>query len=213
MTEAGLREGVFFSSYLARHDPPLFATCAPPACTTSRRQYQADLDHSRHVAHLAGKLLASLGTAEAVPDRASTRASCSGPPGCSTTSAMAVDYDDHHKHSRYLVLADGLPGFSQRELALIAQTVRYHRKGTPELGELGALCEPGDERLLTAHAAVAALAEHLDRGRDGAIEVAAATRRGRRPRARAGGAAATRCSRAGAPSASPTCSAGVLAAR
>jgi exopolyphosphatase/guanosine-5'-triphosphate,3'-diphosphate pyrophosphatase len=86
---------------------------------------------------------------------------------------MAIDYDDHHKHSRYLVLAAGLPGYSQREQALIAQAVRYHRKGTPELGVLGDVCLPGDERLLKALAAVLALAEHLDRSRDGAIDVAA----------------------------------------
>jgi exopolyphosphatase/guanosine-5'-triphosphate,3'-diphosphate pyrophosphatase len=85
---------------------------------------------------------------------------------------MAIDYDDHHKHSRYLVLAAGLPGYSQREQALIAQTVRYHRKGTPELGVLAAVCEPGDERLLRALAAVLNLAEHLDRSRDGTIDVA-----------------------------------------
>ena len=34
---------------------------------------------------------------------------------------MAVDYDDHHKHTRYLILSGGLPGFSPREVALIAQ--------------------------------------------------------------------------------------------
>jgi exopolyphosphatase/guanosine-5'-triphosphate,3'-diphosphate pyrophosphatase len=84
---------------------------------------------------------------------------------------MAIDYDDHHKHGRYLVLAAGLPGYSQREQALIAQAVRYHRKGTPELGALAALCEPGDDRLLAAIAAVLALAEYLDRSRDGSIEV------------------------------------------
>jgi exopolyphosphatase/guanosine-5'-triphosphate,3'-diphosphate pyrophosphatase len=82
---------------------------------------------------------------------------------------VSVDYDDHHKHSRYLILAAGLPGFSQRELALIAQTVRYHRKGTPELGELAAFCERGDARLLMRLAALLRLAEHLDRGRDGAV--------------------------------------------
>ncbi|HUB75431.1 MAG TPA: hypothetical protein VL977_00165, partial [Solirubrobacteraceae bacterium] len=62
--------------------------------------------------------------------------------------------------------------YSQREQALIAQAVRYHRKGTPDLGVLGALCEPGDDRALAAIAAVLALAEYLDRSRDGAIEVA-----------------------------------------
>jgi exopolyphosphatase/guanosine-5'-triphosphate,3'-diphosphate pyrophosphatase len=90
---------------------------------------------------------------------------------------VSVDYDDHHKHSRYLILAAGLPGFSQRELALIAQTVRYHRKGTPELGELEPLCRPGDRRLLTRLAALLRLAEHLDRGRDGTVVGARLSRR------------------------------------
>ena len=44
------------------------------------------------------------------------------------------DYNDHHKHSFYLVLNAGLPGFSHRELAMIALLVRAHRKGTPSLG-------------------------------------------------------------------------------
>ena len=32
---------------------------------------------------------------------------------------VAVDYDDHHKHSRYLILNGGLPGYSPREVALM----------------------------------------------------------------------------------------------
>ena len=27
---------------------------------------------------------------------------------------MTVDYDDHHKHSRYLILNAGLPGLRRR---------------------------------------------------------------------------------------------------
>ena len=50
----------------------------------------------------------------------------------------AVDYDDHHKHSRYLILNAGLPGFTTRETALIGQIARYHRKGNPSLGLAGA---------------------------------------------------------------------------
>ncbi len=49
---------------------------------------------------------------------------------------IAVDYDDHHKHSRYLILNAGLPGFSPRETALIGQMARYHRKGNPRLGRV-----------------------------------------------------------------------------
>ena len=62
----------------------------------------------------------------------------------------AVDYDDHHKHSRYLILNAGLPGFSPRETALIGQAARYHRKGRPALREFAPLARKGDEALLAA---------------------------------------------------------------
>ena len=57
----------------------------------------------------------------------------------------AVDYDDHHKHSRYLILNAGLPGFTPRETALIGQMARYHRKGNPTLGWIAPLARDGDE--------------------------------------------------------------------
>ena len=56
---------------------------------------------------------------------------------------MSVDYDDHHKHSRYLILNGGLPGFSPVEVAIIAQAARYHRKGMPEPGAAGGAVRAG----------------------------------------------------------------------
>jgi exopolyphosphatase/guanosine-5'-triphosphate,3'-diphosphate pyrophosphatase len=168
VTHAGLREGVFFSSYLAPADPPLFEDVRVATVLNLARQYQTDLVHAGHVADLAGQLLESL-------DGALPRAGgldvgqLLWAAGMLHDIGVSVDYDDHHKHSRYLILAAGLPGFSLRELALIAQTVRYHRKGTPELGDLAPLCRRGDQRLLTAMSALLRLAEHLDRGRDGAV--------------------------------------------
>jgi exopolyphosphatase/guanosine-5'-triphosphate,3'-diphosphate pyrophosphatase len=81
----------------------------------------------------------------------------------------AIDYDDHHKHSRYLVLNAGLPGFSSRETALIAQIVRYHRKGTPSMGELAPLARDGDDDILMRCSAVLRLAEQFERARDQAV--------------------------------------------
>jgi exopolyphosphatase / guanosine-5'-triphosphate,3'-diphosphate pyrophosphatase len=81
----------------------------------------------------------------------------------------AVDYDDHHKHSRYLILNAGLPGFSPRETALIGQAARYHRKGNPSLGEFAPLTRKGDEELLARCASVLRVAEQLERPRDQAI--------------------------------------------
>jgi exopolyphosphatase/guanosine-5'-triphosphate,3'-diphosphate pyrophosphatase len=172
VTEAGLREGVFFSSYLAGSDPPLFSDVRRASVWNLANQYEGDLAHCRHVAHLAGQLWRSLESLGVTPKTDIDAEAIVWAAGMLHDIGMAIDYDDHHKHGRYLVLAAGLPGYSQREQALIAQAVRYHRKGTPDLGVLAALCEPGDERLLAAISAVLALAEHLDRSRDGAIQVA-----------------------------------------
>ena len=59
---------------------------------------------------------------------------------------VSVDYDDHHKHSRYLILNAGLPGWTQREIALVAQMARYHRKGSPGLDDLAPLGAQGRPR-------------------------------------------------------------------
>jgi exopolyphosphatase/guanosine-5'-triphosphate,3'-diphosphate pyrophosphatase len=79
---------------------------------------------------------------------------------------MSVDYDDHHKHSRYLILNAGLPGFSPVEVAIVAQAVRYHRKGMPEPGPLASLFGAGDMERLDRCAVLLRLAEDLERSRD-----------------------------------------------
>jgi exopolyphosphatase/guanosine-5'-triphosphate,3'-diphosphate pyrophosphatase len=81
----------------------------------------------------------------------------------------AIDYDDHHKHSRYLILSAGLPGFSPRETGLIGQMARYHRKGQPTLGEFEAVARRGDAALLDRGAAVLRVAEQLERPRDQSV--------------------------------------------
>jgi exopolyphosphatase/guanosine-5'-triphosphate,3'-diphosphate pyrophosphatase len=85
---------------------------------------------------------------------------------------MTISYDDHHKHSRYLIISADLPGFDPRERALIGQMSRYHRKGSPRLGEMEDLSEPSDESLLERCALILRLAEHLERGRDQAVSEA-----------------------------------------
>jgi exopolyphosphatase/guanosine-5'-triphosphate,3'-diphosphate pyrophosphatase len=52
--------------------------------------------------------------------------------GSNSWRLVVYGYDGHQSHSHYLVLSAGLPGFGPRELALIAQIVRYQRKGVPD---------------------------------------------------------------------------------
>ena len=127
----------------------------------------------------------------------------------------AIDYDDHHRHSHYLILNAGLPGFNPRELVLVGLIARYHRKGDPDASELGDLASPGDAERLRLLCAIIRLAEQFERSRDGAIRRGGGRRRERHasrsrptPTRRA-----TRPCRSGPPAGTPTCSSRHSAAR
>jgi exopolyphosphatase / guanosine-5'-triphosphate,3'-diphosphate pyrophosphatase len=169
-TEAGLREGVFFERLLApgaddAERQPLFDDVRRASVLNLAGQYHFDSAHTRHVATLALGMfdeLASLGLhgGDARERELLWAASMLHDIG------MSVDYDDHHKHSRYLILNAGLPGFTPVEVAIIAQAARYHRKGMPEAGPLRALFGEGDRERLDRCAVLLRLAEDLERSRD-----------------------------------------------
>ena len=170
-TEAGLREGVFFETLLAGADPPLFDDVRRASVLNLAAQYHPEFAHTEHVADLALAMwdaLAAAGRHRGDPAERDLLWAAAMLHDIGT----AVDYDDHHKHSRYLILSAGLPGFSPREVALIAQLARYHRKGTPSLGEFAPLARKGDEELLLRGAALLRLTEQLERARDQAVDEA-----------------------------------------
>jgi exopolyphosphatase / guanosine-5'-triphosphate,3'-diphosphate pyrophosphatase len=165
VTEAGLREGVFFERLLSDRDPPLFADLRRTSVLNLAAQYRPDLAHTEHVATLALAMfdeLARLGLHDGERvERELLWAAC-----MLHDIGMTVDYDDHHKHSRYLILNGGLPGYSPTEVAIVAQAARYHRKGMPDPGPLAALFGPGDAARLDRCAVLLRLAEDLERSRD-----------------------------------------------
>jgi exopolyphosphatase/guanosine-5'-triphosphate,3'-diphosphate pyrophosphatase len=163
-TEAGLREGVFFSRHLAG-DPPLFDDVRGASVLNLAGQYHVDHAHTEHVARLALGLFDELAAVGLHPGDARER-ELLWASSVLHDIGMSVDYDDHHKHSRYLILNSGLPGFDQREVALIGQAVRYHRKGMPTMGAFDMLARPGDGQLLDRMALLLRLAEDLERSRD-----------------------------------------------
>jgi exopolyphosphatase/guanosine-5'-triphosphate,3'-diphosphate pyrophosphatase len=171
----GLREGVFYERYLAPRDPPLFPDVRRASVLNVARVYRYDAPHAEHVAALALNLyeeLARLGLhAGDDAEREWLWAA-----GLLHDVGVLVDYNDHHKHSYYLVLNAGLPGFGHRELALVALLVRAHRKGPVSLEGLGAVLEPGDEDRLGRLAACLRIAEHLERGRANLVRSVSAAR-------------------------------------
>jgi exopolyphosphatase/guanosine-5'-triphosphate,3'-diphosphate pyrophosphatase len=169
VTEAGLREGVFFERYLgAAGGEPLFDDVRDASVVNLAAQYGMAPErnrHTGHVAHLALGLFDDLAEAGVHPgDRGERELLWAA--ALLHDIGMTIDYDDHHKHSRYLVLNAGLPGFAQREVALIGQAVRYHRKGMPSLGPFDTIAEKGDDDRLNRMSALLRLAEDLERSRD-----------------------------------------------
>jgi exopolyphosphatase/guanosine-5'-triphosphate,3'-diphosphate pyrophosphatase len=79
-------------------------------------------------------------------------------------------YRGHHKHTQTIIEYDGLPGFSPREIALIALLTRYHRKGDPDTSDYALLLNDDDRTLLIRLAAILRLAKRLERGRNTAID-------------------------------------------
>lgn len=162
----GLREGVFYERFLAQNDPPIFEDVRRASVMNVAHLYQFQESHVDHVVHLALSLFDQLrddplcGPAE----RELLWTAC-----MLHDIGMSIDYNDHHRHSYYLILNSGLPGYTHRELALIALATHYHRKGMPEVGELADLLEKDDDRRLLKVTALLRLAEQLDRSRDGSV--------------------------------------------
>lgn len=171
VTEAGLREGVFFERY--RAPTGLLEDVRRDSVVNLHRQYDADAPpaHVEHVAALALGLfddLAAAGLHAGDPDERELLWAAA----MLHDIGVSVDYDDHHKHSRYLILNAGLPGWTQREIALVAQIARYHRKGSPGLDDLAPLAVKGDRERVQRCAAILRLAEQLERSRDQLVKEA-----------------------------------------
>ncbi|MDQ6836345.1 MAG: Ppx/GppA family phosphatase [Actinomycetota bacterium] len=170
-TEAGLREGVFIARTLLAGGEPLFADVRGAAVRNLAVQYESDMTHVEHVALLSLQMYDSLvagGLFEALDGERELLWAAS----MLHDVGMTISYDDHHKHSRYLIESAELYGFDPRERALIAQIARYHRKGVPKLGVIEPLTHSGDEQLLDRCAVILRLAEHLERGRDQSVSQA-----------------------------------------
>jgi exopolyphosphatase/guanosine-5'-triphosphate,3'-diphosphate pyrophosphatase len=76
---------------------------------------------------------------------------------------VAIDYYNHDDHSAYLILNAELPGFTQREIVLMALLAHYHRRGKPDVTPFKGVLTCDDEERAARLGALLRLAEYLDR--------------------------------------------------
>ena len=78
---------------------------------------------------------------------------------------LVISHDRHHLHSYYVIRnAEHLRGFTEREVELIAQVARYHRKSAPKAKhEAFAALPSDDQRVVQVLAGILRIAIALDR--------------------------------------------------
>ncbi|HYI11372.1 MAG TPA: Ppx/GppA phosphatase family protein [Thermoanaerobaculia bacterium] len=83
---------------------------------------------------------------------------------------MHVSYQDHQKHSYYLISHAGLRGFTTDQVAVVANVARYYRKDTPEeTDDNFAPLSASQKDIVRKLTAILRIADALDRGRRRAV--------------------------------------------
>lgn len=158
----GLREGLFFKEFLPQTNPPVIRDLREFSVLNLGRLYGFEQVHADHVTRLALSLFDQLA------DRhhyGAAERDCLWAAGQLHDIGTIVDYYDHHKHTSYIILNAGLPGYSHRDTALIALLCLYHRRGQPTLDQFHAPPQAGDLDRARRLSALLRLAEYLDRSR------------------------------------------------
>jgi exopolyphosphatase/guanosine-5'-triphosphate,3'-diphosphate pyrophosphatase len=174
----GIKEGVLYDlvSRLTRHrdHEDRQAREVTASAVTMGRKYLFDEAHARQVTDLALSLFDQTQTLHdlSAADRKVLQAAA-----LLHDVGQFVSYKGHHKHSFYLISNSELPNFSHREMQLVANVARYHRKGhpAPHHPSFAELPEP-EQRSTERLSAILRVAdsldrEHLQRARDLRVKI------------------------------------------
>lgn len=125
-------------------------------------------EHSQHVAELATTLFDEL--RESLKLHESSRRYLEFA-ALLANVGVVVSHAKHHLHSYYLIRNSELMGLTDREVEIIAQVARYHRKGLPksEHAEFASL-PAADQRIVRGLAALLRVAIGLDRTYDARVK-------------------------------------------
>lgn len=167
-SDYALREGLLIDTLRRRGLSPAPGDPAMHSVEQLARRCDDRPEHSRHVARLAlrmfDQLRSDLGvdaTARRLLEAAALLANV----------GVVVSHSKHHQHSYYVIRNSELVGLSDREIEVVAQVARYHRKSAPkqEHPEFASL-SPRDQHLVRALAGVLRIAIGLDRTLDGRVD-------------------------------------------
>jgi len=160
----GLRSGLLLSMIAERASPT-----AAPARPKDRfesvrvfaRKCHSSERHCEHVAKLAGQLYDGLRAKHGLPPESRDILLAAA---LMHDVGFLINHTKHHKHAYHLIQHAELSGWSAREVELIANVARYHRKASPKKRHRNlARLDRADRRLLRRLAAILRVADGLDR--------------------------------------------------
>ena len=165
VNDRGIRDGVLLSMIEdlqgAAPRAPAPAATRLEAARRFARQCRSNERHCEHVARLASQLFDALRDAFALPE-----------PARDVLQAAAllhdvgylVNHEKHHKHAYHLIMHGDLRGFSAREIELIANVARYHRRAFPKRRHRNfARLDRVERRLVRRLSGILRVADGLDR--------------------------------------------------
>lgn len=158
----GLREGVFYEHFLQDYEADTVADVRAFGLANLSLLYGINWAHARHVQRLAASLFDQLRPLHGYGGAERTLLSAAA---LLHDVGLAIDYYQHHKYSAHIILDADLPGFSHRDVALIAQLALYHRRGIPKRPPFPGLLKRPDQARIARLGALLRLAEYLERSR------------------------------------------------
>jgi len=125
--------------------------------------------HAEHTTRLALRLFEATRPWHGLDDRCEEWLEAAG---LLANVGLFVSHDRHHLHSYYVIRhSDLLVGFTDREIEIIAQVARYHRKSAPRPRHAEfARLDPADQGTVRTLAGILRVAVALDRTRAGLVE-------------------------------------------
>ncbi|MCC6383439.1 MAG: HD domain-containing protein, partial [Dehalococcoidia bacterium] len=169
-SSGGVRDGIIADLYARRVGRELSMLSKEQRQVVEQlaRRYGVELRHARKVADLSHQLFVSTANLHG-----QTRDSGKLLQAAALLKDVGHYVSDsrHHKHTYYLVSNSALPGFTDKERALIAHLARYHRKSMPtalhtEFQALGA----NEQEMIRKLTPLLRLADGLDRSQRQLVE-------------------------------------------
>ena len=175
-SDYALREGVLLDTWRREHGASLhhLSDLRRSSVVRLAERMDEDRDHSTQVARLALDLFDGTADRHGLGDDSREVLEAAA---LLANVGLFVSHSGHHKHSYYVIRnSELLTGFTDREIELIAQVARYHRKSAPRKKhpEFQSLARD-DQRRVRVLAGLLRVAVGLDRNHGG--RVAAVTAR------------------------------------